>query len=301
MSDQAQPDRHALYELCVQSVEHLAPLIRAIHGGDPKVLGEDFAGTAALSHRWVELSPEARAIAVDLDEEALAYHGAHERIEKHTADVRTIDAPCDALFVGNFSIGYLHTRAELVAYLRHARERLLPPLPRSGEGRGEGVSSDLPLPTGERGGAPGSDSSLSSGVFLCDTYGGESAYTLGGVHRPHPLPRKEGEPGGRICRYTWEQQSADPTTGMVTNVIHFRIERAGVIEHELFDAFVYEWRLWSVPELRDAMMEAGFSSTQVYAKLADAIDDEGNAYVEPVTDAEEELEDSFIVLVVGRV
>lgn len=253
------PDRHELYELCVQSVEHLAPLIRAIHGGDPLVLGEDFAGTGALSHLWVERSPDATAVAVDLDADALAYHGQHEQVAKHIRDVREISAPCDAVFVGNFSIGYLHTRADLVAYLRHARSRLNP-----------------------------------AGVFLCDTYGGESAYTLGGVHRPHPLP------GGRICRYTWEQQAADPTTGMVTNAIHFRIERAGVIEHELFDAFVYEWRLWSVPELRDAMTEAGFATTQVFAKLADAIDEDGNAYVEPVADAEEELEDSFIVLVVGR-
>lgn len=254
------PDKHALYELCVQSVDHLAPLIRAIHGGDPNTLGEDFAGTAALSHRWAESSPEARAIAVDLDEEALAYHGTHHRVEKRHADVRTIDTPCDALFVGNFSIGYLHTRAELIEYLRHARQRLTP-----------------------------------GGVFLCDTYGGESAFLTGEVHRPHPME------GGRICRYTWEQREADPTTGMVTDVIHFRIERAGVIEHELFDAFVYEWRLWSVPELRDAMMDAGFSTTQVYAKLADAWDEEGNAYVEPVTDGGEELDESFIVLVVGRV
>jgi hypothetical protein len=74
-----------------------------------------------------------------------------------------------------------------------------------------------------------------------------------------------------------------------------------VIEQEMFDAFVYEWRLWSVPELRDAMDEAGFSKTQVYAKLADAWDDEGNAYVEPVMDAEDELDESFIVMVAGRV
>lgn len=254
------PDKHELYELCVQSVDHLAPLIRAIHGGQPKVLGEDFAGTAALSHRWVESSDEAKAIAVDLDAEALAYHRSHERIERHTADVRTIDARCDALFVGNFSIGYLHTRAELVEYLKHARSRLSP-----------------------------------GGVFLCDTYGGESAFLTGEVHRPHPMG------DGRVCRYTWEQRDADPTTGMVTDVIHFRIERAGVIEHELLNAFVYEWRLWSVPELRDAMMEAGFRATQVYAKLADAWDEEGNAYVEPVSDGGEELDESFIVLVVGRV
>ncbi len=254
------PDRHDLYERCVQSVDDLAPLLRAIHGGKPAVLGEDFAGTAALSHLWVDASDDARAIAVDLDAQALHRRDGHARLEKHIGDVRTVGAPCDVLFVGNFSIGYLHTRGELVEYLRHARGRL-----------------------------------NDSGVFVCDTYGGESAFVLGGVHRPHPLA------GGRVCRYTWEQRSADPTTGMVTNVIHFRIERAGVIEHEIMDAFVYEWRLWSVPELRDAMAEAGFARTQVYAKLADAVDDEGNAYVEPVRDAESELDESFIVLVVGRV
>lgn len=254
------PDRFELYELCVQSPKDLAPLLRAIHGGRPRVLGEDFAGTAALSHEWAGADAEAGAVAVDLDAEALGRHGGHERIVKRVADVRTVDDPCDVLFVGNFSIGYLHTRGELVAYLRHARGRV-----RDG------------------------------GVFVCDTYGGESAFLIGAVHRPHPMP------DGRVCRYTWEQRHADPTTGMVTDVIHFRVERAGVIEHEIRDAFVYEWRLWSVPEVRDAMAEAGFARTQVYAKLADAVDDEGNAYVEPVRDAESELDDSFIVLVVGRV
>ena len=87
---------------------------------------------------------------------------------------------------------------------------------------------------------------------------------------------------------------------MVTDVLHFRIESGGTITDELLDAFTYEWRLWSVPELRDAMLEAGFASTEVYAKTADAVDGEGNAYVLPATDPDE-LDDSFIVLVVGRV
>jgi len=253
-------DKHDLYELCVQSPTDLVPLLRAIHGGDPKILGEDFAGTAAVSHLWVERAG-CSAVAVDFDGEALGRRGEHPRITKHLKDVHAVDDPCDLLFVGNFSIGYLHTRGELVAYLKHARERL----------------------------------AASGGVFVCDTYGGDTAFTLGGVHRAHPMP------GGKLCRYTWEQHAADPTTGMVTNLIHFRVERAGVIEFELEDAFVYEWRLWSIPELRDAMSDAGFGETQVYAKLADAVDTEGNAYVSPVEDAEEELEESFIVLVAGRV
>ncbi len=253
-------NKHDLYELCVQSPKDLVPLVRAIHGNDPTTLGEDFSGTSALSHLWAEHESD-RAIAVDLDAEALNFRGDHPRVAKHQCDVREINDPVDVLFVGNFSIGYLHTRSELVEYLTHARQRL----------------------------------ETSGGVFICDTYGGETAYTLGGVHRAHPMP------GGKLCRYTWEQHDADPTTAMVTNLIHFRIERAGVIEEEIFDAFVYEWRLWSIPELRDAMTDAGFAQTQVYAKLADAVDEEGNAYITPVTDAQEELEDSFIVLVAGRV
>jgi len=252
-------DKHDLYELCVQSPKDLVPLLRAVHGHEPTVLGEDFSGTAALSHLWVERD-DTQAIAVDFDEETLNKRGEHERIAKHCCDVHAIDAACDVLFVGNFSIGYLHTRAELVEYLRHVKSRLNP-----------------------------------GGVFICDTYGGESAYTLGGVHRAHPMP------GGKLCRYTWEQHEGDPTTGMVTNLIHFRVERAGVIEFELEDAFVYEWRLWSITELRDAMSDAGFSQSLVYTKLADAMDEDGNAFVLPVEDGQEELDENFIVLVAGRV
>lgn len=260
-------DKHDLYEACVQSPGHLVPLLRAIGRGTgqhtPTVLGEDFAGTAALSHAWIDTDPAARAIAVDLDADALAKHGDHARITKTLADVHAATDPADLVFVGNFSIGYLHTRPELVKYLKHARGRL-------------------------------TNSSGGGGCFVCDTYGGESAFVLGGVHRPHPLG------DGRICRYTWEQHEADPLTGMVTNLIHFRVEQAGVIEQEINDAFIYRWRLWSVPELRDAMTEAGFETTQVYAKLAEAVDEDGNAYTSPVEDGQDELEDNYIVLVVGR-
>jgi hypothetical protein len=252
-------DKHDLYELCVQSPKDLVPLLRAIHGDNPITLGEDFSGTAALSHLWVEHN-QCKAIATDLDDESLNKRGEHQRVTKHLNDVREIDDQCDILFVGNFSIGYLHTRDELVEYLKHARSRL--------------QSSD--------------------GTFICDTYGGDTAFTLGGVHRAHPMPN------GKLCRYTWEQHEADPTTNMVTNLIHFRVEKAGVIEFEMEDAFVYEWRLWSIPELRDAMIDAGFKDTQVYTKLADALDADGNAYVLPVEDGQEELSDSYIVLVVAK-
>jgi hypothetical protein len=274
------PDRHDYYELCVQSTHDLVPLLKAIAwagggrgrtgsaGSGPLVLGEDFAGTAALSTAWVEADERARAVAVDLDEGALSRHGGHPRVRRVCADVRSVREAADLVFVGNFSIGYLHTREGLVAYLRGVRERV------SAAGAG-------------------------GGCFVCDTYGGDSAFVTGAVHRDHwiagvRVPRGLEAHRGKRVRYTWEQRDADPLTGMVTDVLHFRlIDADGTIEEEIDDAFVYRWRLWGVSELRDAMEEAGFARTEVFSKLADAVDEEGNAYVSPA----EEVEASYIVLV----
>lgn len=256
-----------LYELCVQSPAHVVQLVRAIHGEEPLLLGEDFAGSGAVGRAWVAQSDRHRAWCVDRDARALERCAGVPRIETRVGDVLEEDARVEALWVGNFSIGYLHDRGGLLGYLRHVRARI-----------------------------------AAGGVFVCDTYGGETAYTIGQVHRFHPLPEHlapDGKGGWRV-RYTWEQREADPLTGMVTNALHFRIERAGVIEVELLDAFVYRWRLWSVPELRDAMIEAGFASTGVYGQLPEAVDDRGRPYIRAIEDAGE-LDGSFIVCVAGRV
>lgn len=263
--------RHELYEACVQSPEDAVPLLRAIHGGDPAVLGEDFAGTAALSRAWVLADPSARAIAVELDAATLAEAGRRAeaagadaaRLELVHGDVRTATDrrrhAADVVYVGNFSIGELTTRGDLVAYLRHVRSRLRP-----------------------------------GGVFACDVYGGQSAYMLGTAERPEPGP------GGETIIYTWEQREADPLTGRVVNALHFEVLDAdGSSAGMMRDAFAYHWRLWSVPELRDAMAEAGFASSEVHGRQPDAVDGDGEVYVRPIS-GPDELDESFDVLVVGR-
>lgn len=287
------PDKYELYELCVQSPKHAVPLLRAIHGREPTTLGEDFAGTGALSRAWCRMVPGGRAIAVDMDEAVLARcrdewareGGAAEALVTITGNVvppaaaahpaGPIDAArnADVIYTGNFSIGEIHDRAALVRYLAHTRARLDPA--RAGGGRG--------------------------GVFVCDTYGGETAFMTGDVEREHESGEAiGGVEGGAKIVYTWEQRQADPLTGRVVNALHFRLEDTrGDTLAELPDAFVYHWRLWSVPELRDAMLEAGFARTEIYAQLPEAVDDAGLAYAEPIDDPAE-LDDSFNVYVVGR-
>jgi SAM-dependent methyltransferase len=233
-------------------------MLRAIHGRDPKLLGEDFAGTAALSRHWIANVAGGEAVAVDIDAETLGVAGTHPKLQTIVGDVHRVNAKVDCLFVGNFSIGYLHTRDDLIKYLGHAKSRL-----------------------------------KENGVFVCDTYGGETAYIRGNSDRDVPLQN------GLICKYRWEQREADPISGMVTNAIHFRVFAGDEVIADMHDAFIYRWRLWSLPELSDAMLQVGFVSTDIYSNLPDAVDDEGDAFAEPITDPDW-LGDSFIVCVAGR-
>ncbi|MFN0012788.1 MAG: class I SAM-dependent methyltransferase [Phycisphaerales bacterium] len=260
--------RFDLYELTVQNAGALVPLLMAIHGGTPRarLLAEDFCGTAALAREWVRTVKRGRATGMDIDAGPLAHARGSLRgaVRLVRGDVLATRAPrgpkADIIFVGNFSIGEIHTRRVLVRYLRRCRERL-----------------------------------AKGGVFICDIYGGASAFKTGAVQRMHPVP---GDAATRI-RYTWHQREANPITGMVENALHFRVERAGEIVQEMTDAFVYHWRLWSLSELREAMLEAGFARVEVYNKMLDATDSEGNAYVLPVEDPAD-LGENWIVCVAGR-
>jgi precorrin-6B methylase 2 len=256
-------DRYELYEQCAQAPTDLVPVLRAIHGGSPLVLGEDFCATAAVSVAWVESVELGRAIAVDHDPEVAARIPRRPGVEVIVGDVVEATGPddhaVDVLYVGNFSIGERRSRGELLAYLRHARRRIRP-----------------------------------GGALVCDLYGGGTAFLPGDHEREVPFP------DGRVVRYVWEQREANPLTGMVVNAMHFEVRRGGTVEQRLRDAFVYRWRLWGVPELRDAMVEAGFAATAVYARTPDAVDGEGRAYVAPIDDPAERLGDSFEVLVAGR-
>jgi hypothetical protein len=224
--------RWQLYERCVQSPHHAAELLRTAHGNAPRMLVEDFAGSAAIAREWVRSDATARAVAIDLDAEALEFAGGVERLSLVRADARAgCDARADVVHAGNFSVGYLHARDELLAYLRVARARLT---------RG--------------------------GILACDTYGGRSAFELGGWTRECFVD------GARVVS-TWEHRRADPITGLVENVLHFRVDRDGEVVAQLADAFVYRWRVWSPPELGDALCEAGFASSQVFATTSEPLRD----------------------------
>jgi len=247
--------KYDLYELCVQNPKGTVRFLEAVHGGRPTTLREDFSGGAAICRAWAATGRPAIAV----DEAAAPLRRARAPgVTVVRADVRTPRNKADIIAALNFPLGYWHTRAELVDYLRRSRSRLRP-----------------------------------KGVFIADTYGGASSLTV---------ESKQIEviaPGDVRITYTWDQQSVEPLTGRVFNAIHFSVRDGDGPARAFKSAFTYDWRLWTVTELRDAYAEAGFTRTDVYDQTGGAMDHLGRLHVLPLRE-DEELGGSFVVYVVGR-
>ena len=59
----------------------------------------------------------------------------------------------------------------------------------------------------------------------------------------------------------------DPIADLLTRIRNSLRNRADSVTcpgSKLKDAFIYKWRLWSIPEVRELLAEAGFSRSEVY-------------------------------------
>ena len=90
---------------------------------------------------------------------------------------------------------------------------------------------------------------VDDGVFYLDCYGGYDAF--------RELKEKTKH---KHFTYVWDQASYNPINGHMVCHIHFQFPD----KSRLNKAFTYEWRLWTMPELREILSEAGFDRTVVY-------------------------------------
>ena len=232
-------DRHELYEIAVQQpvlmVGFIEHLFAEMVGREPRVLREDFCGTANLASVFVRSGVRRRAVAVDLDRKIIRYAERHNRLplgpaasrlKLIAADVRRCAARADAIVSLNFSHFIYKTRGDLLAYFKHARRCLNP-----------------------------------RGLLILDAYGGPDSYKVG------TDKRRFGD-----FQYLWEQMDFDPITAEVINAIHFKFRDGS----RLRDAFVYHWRLWTLAELREALLEAGFKSVRICFETERGFDEKAN-------------------------
>jgi SAM-dependent methyltransferase len=217
----------------VQSPEaHIEFLERICHELRPnlktRILREDFCGTHALSTCWIKRDPARRAFGVDLDPEALAWGRA--RNAKLPLSLRR------RLDIREGNVLKKQPQAEVAMagnfsfYVFKTRELLLQYFRAALAGLSE------------------------EGLLVLEMAGGPGMIEATRERKTVKTPR------GRKFSYVWDQQSFDPITHDAKYAIHFKFPDGSC----LMDAFTYDWRLWSIPEVREALLDAGFSSTAVY-------------------------------------
>lgn len=230
----ARADRHRLYERAVQNpgaeIDFVERTYRALRGRHARLLREDFCGTAALACEWVRRRRTNEALGVDRDPEVLDW-GLRHNLAALTAHQRARIRLLEQDVAGPAGQPLDLVLAMNFSYwLLTGRRRLRDYFTR--------VRAAL---------AP-------DGVFFLDAYGGSDAYRRISEERPVDDP----ELGPFV--YRWEQADYDPINGRLLCHIHFDFPDGSRLER----AFSYEWRLWSLPEVRDLLEESGFSRVLVY-------------------------------------
>jgi hypothetical protein len=232
-------DRHDLYQQSVQcpeaDIKFFTRVYKRTFGQAPTLLREDFCGTALLSCEWVKTRAGNRAIGVDLDPDVLAWGRAHN-----------VDG-----------LGDLKDRVELieenVLTVKTEPVHVVASMNFS-------YFIFMDRPTMVRYFRSVREALDRQGIFVLDLMGGPEAQVV---------QEEEKELDG--FTYVWDQHTFNPITHVCMNYIHFRFDDGT----ELKRSFAYEWRLWTIPEIRDMLHDAGFRGVDVYWEGADE-DGEGN-------------------------
>lgn len=94
--------------------------------------------------------------------------------------------------------------------------------------------------------------STKGGIFVMDLYGGTSS--------EHKLRLQRRFPN---FTYVWEQAEFDIIQRKTRISLHFHLKKE---QRKLRHAFSYSWRLWTLPEIKDCLEEAGFRSVHFWVR-----------------------------------
>jgi SAM-dependent methyltransferase len=234
-------DIHWLYEASVQNVDTDLDFGKRVYARHwkrtPQNIREDFCGTAKLAARWVQRNKQNEAWAIDFHQPTLdwgiKYNASnltkeqHERLHLVCGDVLEVDTPkIDLAFALNFSFCVFKQRDLLRRYFQQVAKAL-----------------------------------NNEGLFVMDIYGGTES-VMAKSDDVREIPGFTTPEGMEIpdFDYIWEQAEYNPINHHTTCHIHFKVPGYGPIKK----AFTYDWRLWTLPELQEILVEAGFSKAEVY-------------------------------------
>ena len=222
-------DRYLEYRRAVQSPEvdcqFVSDTYKELKGRRPRILREDFCGTYALCCQWVRRNKGHRAYGIDLDNEPLQYGHEHNLIGLKAEQRSRLQTIQGSVLTAKVPLADVEIALNFSYYIFKSRMVLRRYFKRALLG----LRRD--------------------GIFIVDSFGGSECQGANTEH--HNI--------GNLIYY-WEQASYDPATNGAVFNIHFK--RKGEKKRE--NVFSYDWRMWTIPEIRETMLEAGFRRTHIY-------------------------------------
>jgi hypothetical protein len=238
-------DRYELYQIAVQSpeddIEFLRRTYKKLRGHKALRFREDFCGTALLSATWVKHGPRCFAEGFDLDADPLAWGLVHNVEPLGKAAARVALHMKDVRSPGWFRPDIRVAQNFSYSVFKTRAEML---------GYFRAARRSL----------------ARDGMFAIDLYGGYEA--------TEEMVESRCITGG--ATYVWEQARYLPGSGDYLCHIHFRFRD----RTRMKKAFTYDWRYWTLPELRDILRDAGFARVHAYFEQSDRTDGEGNGEFE---------------------
>ncbi len=233
-------DKYHYYEESVQNpegeVEFLTEKYAELKGRTAKILREDFSGTAAICCEWSKKGDDYRAYGIDLDDEPVEYGKANHYSKLNPEQKSRVE------YIKGNVLEVETPKADICfafnfSYFIFKRRETL-------KRYFQNVYHNL----------------ADDGVFFCDIFGGPDSQTV-----------MEDIIEYDDYKYYWDCKDFNPLTNECNFAIHFK--RKG--EQRRDDVFAYNWRMWTVMEIRDLLTEVGFKKTHSYWEEDDE-DGDGN-------------------------
>jgi len=224
-------DRHMLYQKSVQGPEDDIPFFEYHYelytGRKLRNFREDFCGTAYLSAYFVTHHRNNRAVGVDLHWPTLEWG------IKHNVSRLTPKQKENLTLVHSNVLDRHRSQTQMTVAMNFSymvfkeRSMLLKYFKRARQAL------------------------QPWGMFMVDIWGGSETFVL--QEEPRKVKNADDDGIGDFT-FIWDQDIFDPASHFYTCRIHYAFQDGS----ELRNAFVYDWRLWSMPEVMEVMREAGF-------------------------------------------
>ncbi|MEO1618042.1 MAG: class I SAM-dependent methyltransferase [Planctomycetota bacterium] len=230
----AKADKFSLYEQSVQTPEHEVEFFEQAYSEaykkTPIVLREDFCGTFSICCHWVASNRRRIAFGVDLCEETLAWGREHNLAPLKPSEQKRVTLLADDVRTRDTPPADVLAAQNFSFWIFKTRAE---------------VTSYF---------RTAYENLATQGILVTDMMGGGECYEEGHTDKRVIVKGKKG------FSYHWTQDSFNPITADASFSISFHFPDGSKIK----PAFEYDWRFWTIPEVREMLAEAGFRESHVY-------------------------------------